>query len=415
MDMAIFWMTAGGMVALVAALLLLGLRRGAEFDTGEPEALKDVQVYRVQLAEIERDIARGQIEAEEGQRLKTEVSRRLLEADRKLRTETRPAVISAGGSSILAVTVILLSLAGAVWFYMQMGAPGLPDQPMAQRIAEAERLRAARPAQEVAEAAHPAPALPEGADENYLNLMEQLRAKVAENPEDIVGQQLLAQNEAKLGNFIAARKAMAQVVALKSPADTAEDHATLGELMVMAAGGTVTPEAEAALAEALARDPKNGTASYYLGIMEVQLGRPDRGFQIWRALIERARPGDPWTAPLHAQIGDMAAAAGVRYAPPELPQAGGPGPDATDMEAAAQMTPEERQQMIAGMVSQLSERLASEGGPAEDWAKLINAYGVMGNADSARAIWTEAQSRFAGRPDELEVIRAAALQAGVAE
>ena len=415
MDMAIFWMTAGGMVALVAALLLLGLRRGAALEAGEPEALKDVQVYRVQLSEIERDIARGQIEAEEGQRLKTEVSRRLLEADRKLQADTRAPVVTAGGVSMLATGVIVVALAGSVWAYMQMGAPGLPDQPMAQRIAEAERLRAARPSQEVAEAAQPAPTLPEGADANYLNLMQQLRAKVAENPEDIVGQQLLAQNEAKLGNYAAARKAMAQVVALKAPADTADDHATLAELMVMAAGGTVTPEAEAALAEALARDPKNGTASYYLGIMEVQLGRPDRGFQIWRALIERARPGEPWTEPLHAQIGDMAAAAGVRYTPPAMANAAGPGPSASDMEAAASMTPEERQQMIAGMVSQLSERLAAEGGPAEDWAKLINAYGVMGNTDSARAIWTEAQSRFADRPDELEMIRAAALQAGVAE
>ena len=201
--------------------------------------------------------------------------------------------MTAGGVSVLATGVIVVALAGSVWAYMQMGAPGLPDQPMAQRIAEAERLRAARPSQEVAEAAQPAPTLPEGADANYLNLMEQLRAKVAENPEDVVGQQLLAQNEAKLGNYAEARKAMAQVVALKAPADTADDHATLAELMVMAAGGTVTPEAEAALAEALARDPKNGTASYYLGIMEVQLGRPDRGFQIWRALIERARPGEP--------------------------------------------------------------------------------------------------------------------------
>jgi cytochrome c-type biogenesis protein CcmH len=78
------------------------------------------------------------------------------------------------------------------------------------------------------------------------------------------------------------------------------------------------------------------------------------------------------------------------------------------MQAAAQMSPEERQQMIRGMVEQLNDRLASEGGTAADWAKLISSLRMLGEEDRAQKIWTEAQGLFATAPDDLERIRQAA-------
>jgi cytochrome c-type biogenesis protein CcmH len=77
------------------------------------------------------------------------------------------------------------------------------------------------------------------------------------------------------------------------------------------------------------------------------------------------------------------------------------------------MTPEERQAMIAGMVGQLSDRLATEGGPATDWARLIKALGVLGQTDQARAILTEARTTFAANAADLAVIDAAAREAGL--
>jgi cytochrome c-type biogenesis protein CcmH len=92
---------------------------------------------------------------------------------------------------------------------------------------------------------------------------------------------------------------------------------------------------------------------------------------------------------------------------------GAPGPSAEDVEAAQDMTPEQRQEMIRGMVAQLNDRLAAEGGPAEDWARLIAAYGVLGDTGRALDIWTEARGVFADRPDDLRIIRGAAEDAGV--
>ncbi|MGR3721169.1 MAG: c-type cytochrome biogenesis protein CcmI, partial [Paracoccus sp. (in: a-proteobacteria)] len=79
------------------------------------------------------------------------------------------------------------------------------------------------------------------------------------------------------------------------------------------------------------------------------------------------------------------------------------------------MTPEQRREMIGGMVSQLEARLAEQGGSPEEWARLITSLTVLGNADRARAIWDEAQQRFASAPQALATVRAAAQSSGLTE
>jgi cytochrome c-type biogenesis protein CcmH len=116
---------------------------------------------------------------------------------------------------------------------------------------------------------------------------------------------------------------------------------------------------------------------------------------------------------INAQIEAAAFHAGVEYTPSDV--AASAGPSAADIEAADAMTPEDRKAMIAGMVAQLSQRLASEGGPATDWARLIDAHGVLNRPDQAAQIWLEAQQVFAGNPDALRVLLASARRAGVAQ
>jgi cytochrome c-type biogenesis protein CcmH len=77
------------------------------------------------------------------------------------------------------------------------------------------------------------------------------------------------------------------------------------------------------------------------------------------------------------------------------------------------MAPEDRQAMIEGMVAQLSDRLASEGGGVEDWDRLIRSLAVLERLDEAQTIYDEAKVRFAGRPAELSFLRLAAVEAGL--
>ncbi|GAB4383753.1 c-type cytochrome biogenesis protein CcmI [Albidovulum sp.] len=408
-----FWTIALILAAAIAAALFRAARR-AGAAAGRAAAEADLAVYRDQLAEVERDAARGVIDAEEAARARVEISRRILEADRA----AGGAAAAAGGAGPRAALLVALALAlgGAVPLYLWLGAPGYPDLPIAARLERAAALKAGRPGQQAAEAEAAArgllPARPEP-DPAYAALIDKLRAKVAQSPDDLTGQRLLARHEAALGNFAAAARAQERVIALLGEAAGAEDYATLADDLVLAAGGYVSPEAERALDAALKRDPGNPTARFYAGLMWAQTGRPDIAFGLWRRLLEEGPEDAPWIPPIRARIGLLAQAAGVDYTPPAPPGARGPG--AADIAAAAGMSAEDRQAMIRTMVEGLAERLASEGGPAADWARLITSLGVLGETERARAIWRDAQSTFAGHPADLDTIRAAAVQAGVAE
>lgn len=403
-----FWAAAAVLVAAIVATLLRAMTR-ARSDNRAPVAF-DLDVYRDQLTEIERDIARGTIPADEGARLRTEIQRRLLDADRAARAAAPAGESRAGwGVAALITTALLAGVAG----YWHLGAPGYPDLPLADRFALSEELRANRPAQAEAEA-QTTPAAPRSdVDPAFVDLMQKLRQAVQDRPDDLRGLELLARNEAAMGNLIAAKTAQEAILRVKGTTATSEDHAALAELMIMAAGGYVSPEAEQALVRALESDPRNGTARYYTGTMFAQIGRFDRTFLLWKRLLEESPPDAPWVPPIRSQIEEVAARAGVSYTLP--PATSAPGPTSDDIAAAEEMTPEDRQAMIAGMVDQLGERLAREGGSAEEWARLITSLAQIGRIDQAREIYAEAQTRFAGRTVELSGLRQAAVEAGVAE
>lgn len=405
METAAFWAAAGGIGLAVAALFLMALRRArAEIAAA---ADFDLKVYRDQLAEIDRDLARGTLPPEEADRLRTEVSRRLLDADRNAQSATRQA--STGGIAV-AAAVILALIGSSYWVYLRLGAPGYPDLPLATRFAMSEEMRANRPSQTEMEAEaaaiRPAPIEPEA---DFAVLMDRLRQAVADRPDDARGLELLASNEARLGNLTAAREAMENLIRVKGDSATAADHAALAELMIMAAGGLVSPEAEAELTRALTLDARNGTARYYYGLMAAQVGRFDRTFALWRPLLDEGPADAPWIAPIRAQIEDVAMRAGVQY---ELPEAV-PGPDGAAVAAAEDMSPEDRQAMIEGMVAQLGERLATEGGTVEEWARLISSLSVLNRKEEAQEIYAEALMRFEGSPSQQSFLREQALNAGL--
>lgn len=405
MESIAFWAAAGGMGVAVGALLVLALVRArAEIAAA---ADFDLKVYRDQLSEIDRDLVRGTLAPEEAERLRTEVSRRLLDADRAATSASRTA--SKGGIA-LAGAIIAAVIGGSYWTYGRLGAPGYPDLPLALRFSMSEEMRAARPSQaqmeEQAAGSLPAPAQP---DAQFVELMDRLRSAVAERPDDVRGLELLASNEARLGNLGAARTAMESLIRVKGDAATAEDHAALAELMIMATGGRVSPEAEAALTRALTLDPKNGSARYYYGLMAAQVGRFDRTFALWRPLLDESPADAPWIAPIRAQIEDVAMRAGIQFT---LPPAA-PGPDGQAVAAAQDMSPQERQEMIEGMVAQLGERLATEGGTVEEWARLISSLAVLNRKDEAQEIYAEALAKFEGSPSQQSFLREQALNAGL--
>jgi cytochrome c-type biogenesis protein CcmH len=397
-----FWAVAGLIALVVAAVLLRALRRNASVDV--QAAGFDRQVYRDQLAEIERDQARGVIAGDEATRLRSEVARRLLTADRM---EANTEMTRAGPSSGIVMGAIALMLAAGFFLYDDMGSPGYADLPLKERIAQAEEARAARPDQVQIEAALPPRPPLAPADPAFQTLVDQLRTAVAQRPDDLQGQQLLARNEANLGNMTAAWRAQERVIALKGADAIATDLLTQATLMIQAADGQVSPQADVLLQKVLAREPRNDTALFFTGIAHMQVGRYDLAFRYWKEFIETAPDNSPWRDEVRGGIESLSEVAGVRYALPVE------GPDAAALAAAEEMTPQERDAMIRGMVDGLSERLATEGGTAQEWARLIGALGTLGEMERGRAIWIEALETFAGRSAELGFLNEAALDAGI--
>lgn len=401
-----FWIIAA-LIGLATGAMLAGplLRRGGD-TTGDSDD-QALGIYRDQLAEVDRDLARGVLAPQDADRTRTEISRRLLSADK-----TGVAPVSDGPvtlNRVLALLAVLAVAGGGIGLYARLGAPGYPDISLQSRLAAGDALRENRGSQSDMEAqAATLPRPPIVLTEDEQNLVTQLRQVVAANPDQVQGWIFLANVERDLENYPAAARAQNEVIRLKADTATTDDYGYLLDLMVAATLGQVSPEAEQVIRILLGRDEKNATGLYYLGLLYAQTDRPDIAFRLWRQVVEGGDIDTIHVQLARAQIEEAAMRAGADYTlPPER------GPTAADIANSADMAPEDRDAMIRGMVAQLSDRLASEGGSAGDWARLITAYGVLGETARATEILLEARDVFAASPADVALIDDAARQAGI--
>lgn len=366
------------------------------------------QFLASQLAEIDADTERGLLSETEAAQARLDLSRRLIRAEQTVAgTKTfQPA------AAMLALAIAILA-GSAFGLYAWLGSPMLADQPLAPRLQTLAEQRAQRPGQDQAEAAAATAQPPQApADPADLDLLARLQRALETRPDDLRGHELLAENLARTGQFAPARVAMQKVIDIKKDQASSADYSSLAEFMILAAGGYVSPQAEAAIAEALRRDPASPIARYYSGLALAQGGRPDLTYRLWMTLLQQGPPDAPWIAPIEARIGEVAAASGMPM--PESPT--GPalaGPDEAAIDDAAAMTPEQRQQMITGMVESLSARLDSQGGTPAEWSQLIGALVVLGQTERAATSYSSAKALFADDPAALAELAAAAAAAGI--
>lgn len=430
MEVALFW----GIVVCLAlgslGLVLGPMLRGA--NPGGRRSSYDMRVYRDQLREVEADRARGLLTEAEAEASRLEVSRRLLVAADGEAGEVAAGTAPRGLSRMVALGLLAgLALAG-VTLYARIGAPNLPDAPLLARLEAEARQRAARPGQDAVEAmlaarVPPADAAPAAAPEvepDGAALLDRLKTVLASRPDDLEGHRLLARNMGALGRWDEARVAQGAVVRILGDKATADDLAEWAELMILATNGYVSPEAEAALGRALSLDPTNKPARFYSGVTLIQGGRPDLAYGLWMGLLTEGPADAPWVATIRAEIGEVARRAGLP--PPDTgagtgatgaePAGAEPaGPSQAEIDAAATMTPEERDGMIAGMVERLRTRLAEQGGAPAEWAQLIRALGIQGRMADAAAVWSEARTAYAADPAALDTLAEAARQAGLTQ
>ncbi len=286
-----FWAIAALMTVAVLGLLLRPLLR-PRADVGRPAGAHDLAVYRDQLREIELEGARGRIGESEAALARLEIERRMLAADSRTPPPARRPVP-------LWATALLLGVlaAGAMPLYARLGAPGLPDNPLAGRsaVATAPGLSEADLAAIVA--------MPEAEREAFLRgMVEGLAERLKGSHGDLDGWRRLARGYAVLGEAALAREAWAKAVHLAP--DSAEAQLAYAESILAAAkpGTPMPPAFGEAVARARALEPGNLLALYLAGVDALAQGRRDEAAVLWRQLLDKM-PGDaPERGPLLQQI-----------------------------------------------------------------------------------------------------------------
>jgi cytochrome c-type biogenesis protein CcmH len=413
-----FWIAAVALTAFaVAAVLLPMVRRGKATDAGA--AAYDQEVYKAQLAELERDVEQGTLSPAEAEASRVEISRRLLAADRA--AETQDTSQGAGGGKSALIAIALFVPVFAIGLYAIHGAPALPGQPFAERKD------------------------PEG-PANLQSMIQRLARQLEENPDNVEGWGLLARSYMATGHFDKAAKAFEKALGLD--AGNVNLRSAYGEALFLKAGEVVTPAALAAFKSVLEKAPKEPRARYYIAMADLQAGKAKQAFAEFKAIVDEAPPGAPYLPTVVAQANKIAERIGAEKLPepappaavagmppnhpPTNPPTGAPGrpggaapesapgtaptrgPTREQMEAAAQMTPEQRMEMIKGMVQGLSERLKDQPNDLNGWMRLANAYRVL-NEPQKRADALAQAAALAPKNNEVLLLYGRALRTAAKE
>lgn len=324
-------------------------------------------VYKDQLEEIERDRRAGLIGEAEAEAARLEVSRRLLAAADKEKSTAvaAPQPLWHRRTAALAALVVLSLL--PVGLYAVLGSPNIQGQPAYARTS-----------------------LPPG-HESITTLIGQVEERLARNPNDGAGWEVIAPVYMRLGRFDDAVVARRKALALNG--ETGTRDADLGEALVAAANGVVTDEAKKSFERAVAHEPQNAKARYFLGLADEQDGNRDAAAAKWRDMLKDAPADAPWVGLVRDALARVAGT-----------PASGAGPNAEQMVAAQNMPEAQRTAMIRGMVQKLADQLHTDGGDVEGWLRLVRAYAVLGDGGKAKAAAADAKRALASHPDEIKRI-----------
>lgn len=207
----------------------------------------------------------------------------------------------------------------------------------------------------------------------------------------------------------------------------------LGESLVYASErDPLPPEALAAFEKSLELDPQDPRARYFLAVKQDLEEDHEGALASWLALLADSPPGAPWEGDLVRTIQQVGAindidveqrlATVMESRAPDvvIPGSGAAagdaasssvrGPTSQQMAEASRLTPGEQDQMVAGMVAGLEERLKSEPNNLDGWVMLIRSRMTLGETGRARDALAKA---VAANPENADELRRQAAQLGL--
>lgn len=252
------------------------------------------------------------------------------------------------------------------------------------------------------------------------DMIQRLKDKVGRDPNDADAWQNLGWAYMHIRQPADAVEAYRRAVSLAP--STSDYLSALAEAEVQAGDGKIMPAMLAEFQRAVADDPANARARFYLALYKDQQGDHRGAVADWITLLKSAPANASWAPEVRGVVEqvakeehlDIAAQLPVQPGAVAAVPAAMPGPTGEQVAAAQQMPPEARQAMIEGMVDKLAAQLKQSPHDAEGWQRLMRARMVLGEKDKALAAWRTARSEFARDPAQLIILDNAARNLGMA-
>lgn len=357
----VFWILVACLVAAVTFAITRPLMRKQqqEPDADVTAAEADIAVYKDQLKEVAADEATGTLGTVEAESARSEIARRLLRSKAAMEgvATSAPGRRNRFASVTYGLTLVTLPLASMA-LYLTYGTPGLPGDPLSERLARAENTR------------------------NPNDLIAKVEQRLREHPDDGTGWSVIAPVYYAMGRYPDAATAYAN--AMRLVGETPERLQGFANARIRVENGIVPADARKALQRILAIAPDRKEPRIWLALAKEQDGKIDEAAADYRKLIDEAPTDAPWRKVIEARLASLTS--GQKPAAETPPQTAGKQtstPSSPNAAAVASMAPEQRQAFINGMVDRLAERLKTNGADVEGWLRLIRAYEVLGRRDDA--------------------------------
>jgi cytochrome c-type biogenesis protein CcmH len=382
------WIALVVLAACAGALVALPFLRTR--DHAETPTTSD-DIYKSQLDDVSRDQAAGELDEPTASALRVEIERRILDSP-----QPTPAVVPAKAKldRFTAAAVAAIVVVGSAVLYAATGDPGAQSAARGAQSAAAQNLP------------------------DVDTMIERLRARLESEPADAAGWRMLGWSYFETDHFDEAVEAYSNAVAIAP--ETADYQSGYAEALTSANGGTVSAQALNAFRRAMANDPNDERARYYLALAKAQGGNARGAIEDWIVAMREAAPDSPWAARARSDAEGAARQAGINLDGRLPPAPAGVGVEAQapalspDVIAEAQQaSPEARQQMISGMVDGLEQRLAQNPRDAEGWVRLMRSRMVLGQPDRARSALERSLAAFNGDRATQQRLRAAAADLNV--
>jgi len=268
--MTSFWIIAGIFIVTALLFILPTLLRSREVqeDSGIENDEANLGVYRDQLTELENDFRNDILSQSQYENSKQELQQRLLQDVPEKNMMTSLTVKK--GRSIATSFIITLAIPlSAVFLYLSIGdTRGLLPQ---AQLANATQMQPANAAEG-----------PEGHPE-FSSVLENLIARLNDNPDDIEGWIMLGRTYTIMGRFDEATETYAKLVELVP--DSPQILSDYADVLAMSNQGVLAGEPAELIHQALSIDPEYPKALALAGTVEFEQKRFDQAADYWERLL----------------------------------------------------------------------------------------------------------------------------------